>query len=122
MAELYVCHDSVVKDCFWGDYIEGYLVVNGTITLELFISTNHYGFEFDQHKENNGISINHYLSDEEGETEGFPRSKIASLITEDCLFEEADLHNELYSWDNWLNKDKMIEYLTTDSRILNIQN
>lgn len=116
--EIYICGDLRVKDCFWGDYNHGELVVIGTITMQVFIATD-YGFDFDLHKKEDRLKLDVFLWDEE-EQEGFPQFKIRNLFREDCIAEELDLDEEddLYSWNDWLNRSQIIEHLKAGKPIL----
>lgn len=113
--QIYVCENLTVKSCYWGDYNHGDLIVNGAIAIDVFISTD-YGFNLKRFKENDRVIVNHFFWDEEEDE--FPRWKISGLIKEDCLLEESDVEGELYGWNDWLQRDKMIDHLKAGESIL----
>lgn len=117
--EIYVRSDLTVKDCFLGDFNHGVLIVKGTITIRIFIPTD-YRFDFQPYHNEDRLKLYCFLweKDDKEEDGGFPRWKVACLFREYCLVGELDIENDLCSWNDWLDKNQMIECLKVGESIL----
>jgi hypothetical protein len=117
--EIYVCDNLTIKDCFLGDFNHGVLIVKGIITIQIFSPTD-YRFNFESYQKEDRLKLNCFLWDKEENEEdaGFPRWKVSGIFREDCLVGERDIKNDLYSWNDWLDKNKMIECLKVGKSIL----
>lgn len=117
--EIYVCGNLTIKDCFLGDFNHGVLIVKGIITIQIFSPTD-YRFNFEPYQKEDRLKLNCFLWDKEEEEEdtGFPRWKVLGIFREDCLVGELDIENDLYSWNDWFDKNQMIECLKVGKSIL----
>lgn len=113
--QIYICGNLKVKGCFWGDYNHGDLVVNGSITAPVFISSD-YGFNFKRFQEKDNVFVDYFLWDEQDDT--FPQAHIAMLFRDKYVVGEFELDDDIYGWADWLHRPLMIDELKTGGLLL----
>jgi len=109
--ELYITGDLNVKQCFWGNYNHGDLVVNGIIKSRVFVATEQYHYE----KEKLAVEI--FLCDEE--EDDFQRKFPAAIFSEDILYEEDEVDIEdVFTWNDWISRSTAIKMLEQNRSVL----
>ncbi|SDI93004.1 hypothetical protein [Chryseobacterium jejuense] len=111
--ELYITGNLTVRDCFWGNYNHGDLIIKGETKAKVFVATE--GYHYDYKKER--ISADFFLCDEE--EDDFDPTLPAGLFTEEILYteDEADIEN-LFTWNDWVSRSTAIKMLETNSSII----
>lgn len=113
--ELYITGNLNVKDCFWGDYNHGDLIVKGDTKARVFVATE--GYHYDYKKER--ITAEFFLCDEEEEDGIFDRRFPAAIFPEEILCPEAEIDEEdLFTWHAWLSRSTAITMLEKNDSII----
>lgn len=107
--EIYVSGNLEVKELFWGEYNHGDLTVEGTIKSHFFLCTNEYHYPDNIDQKNIDVL---FLDESDDEY---------SLELLQNYFDEKftnDNEDEPYSWDDFLDRTKIIEALEQNNSVL----
>ncbi|MBP2615513.1 hypothetical protein [Chryseobacterium jejuense] len=111
--ELYITGNLTVRECFWGNYNHGDLIVQGETKAKVFVATE--GYHYDYKKER--ITADFFLCDEE--EEDFDCTLPAGLFSEGMLHAEDELDTEdLFTWNDWLSRSTAIKMLDENCSII----
>lgn len=105
--EIFVGGRLLVRQCFWGDYNHGSLLVTGNLTARLFVVTEGYHFE----NEKTNLTADYFLVDEEVEDDDFDMEAVTAVFNTECIAELDDWEEEVNSWSGLLNRFACIERL-----------
>lgn len=111
--ELYIIGNLTVRECFWGNYNHGDLIVQGETKAKVFVATE--GYHYDYKKER--INADFFLGDED--EEDFDRTLPAGLFSEEILYTENEVdEDDFFTWNAWLSRSKAILMLEENLFIL----
>lgn len=113
---IYVKRDLNVSEVFWGDYNHGDLVVEGTIHSHLFINTD-YGVDDYRFSMKDRIDID-FLLNHDLERDVAEPTVLFHLIKPEFLYTREDIDDTIYSWDNWLRTDVILNAVASNQTIL----
>ena len=115
--EVFVAKDLVVKDCFWGNYNHGLLVVKGDIIANVFLTTDEYNLE----KNSNNYIVNYSFNDidEENKEYEFSNEQLALVFKPKFLRSDDEMKFDVSSWSSWLYRTKSVDYLSLNKSIIN---
>lgn len=117
--EIYISKNLTINECFWGEYNHGDLVVKGETKAKVFIATNEYHYEYERTR----IKAEHFLLDFDNDENGleYDENIIKSIFTPEIIITEEEFDDEVFSWENFLSRDKIIEQLKEKKSIINIE-
>ncbi|VEH20895.1 Uncharacterised protein [Chryseobacterium nakagawai] len=114
--ELYIAGNLNVRECFWGDYNHGDLIVKGETKAKVFVATE--GYHYDYKKER--IDAEFFLCDEEEEDGIFDRTFPEAVFPEEILYTEEEVEeDDLFTWHAWLSRSTAIKMLEENHSIVN---
>ncbi|MBC9795081.1 hypothetical protein [Sinomicrobium weinanense] len=113
--EIYVTGNLNVSGLYWGDYNHGSLVVQGTIGINVFLSTD-YDFDHRRFQEGDRVNVTHFLWDDREDE--FDRDRLVALFEPNCLLDEGELVDDPYSFKDWLNPTEILERLDSGEQVL----
>ncbi|WP_309609362.1 WGR domain-containing protein, partial [Flavobacterium sp.] len=115
--EIYITRNLTINECFWGEYNHGDLTVKGQTDAKVFVATNEYHYDYDQ----KSINAEHFLLDEdENEDEiEYNENIIKSIFVPEVIITEEEFDDEVFSWENFLDRGEIIEFLKSSKPILN---
>lgn len=118
--ELYVKGDLKVNGLFWGDYNHGELIVEGKIEMKVFLNTD-YQCDYDRFTKGKNMEVSHvFWDDVDDDVED--NKWITAWFRPEFLEDEDELllsGEEIWSWQCWLHKGKILEALKEGKNILN---
>ena len=118
--EIYVQGNLKVSGLYWGDYNHGELAVQGKIEMKVFLNTD-YGCNYDRFTNRQNMEINHVFWDDVDD-DVTDDSWIKAWFRPEFLESEEELllsGDEIWSWQSWLDKGKILEALKEGKNILN---
>ncbi len=115
--EVYIAKNLTVNNCFWGEYSHGDLVVNGQTNAKVFVATNSYHYEYDRTR----IEAEHFLLDYENDENGIEYDEyiVKSIFIPEVVITEDEFDDEVFSWENLLYRNGIIEQLKQNNSIIN---
>ena len=116
--DIFIQGDLTVEECFWGHYNHGNLTVKGKTKAKVFIATEEY--HYDEHKTNFDVIQTITDFDSEENDEEISKDKLIAIFDENVLynFDEVFYDDEIFSWANWIDRDKCIEAVKIGKSIL----
>ena len=115
--EIYIAKNLTVNECFWGEYNHGDLIVKGQTHAKVFVATNQYHYEYERER----IVAKHFLLDEDGTEDevDYDENTIKAIFVPEVIITEEDFDDEIFSWENFLDRVEIIENLKLSNPILN---
>ncbi|TRX35334.1 hypothetical protein FNW52_11480 [Flavobacterium sp. ZT3R18] len=113
--EIYVTKKLTVKECFWGEYNHGSLVIKKKTKAKVFVATNEYGCNLKK------VSSTIFLSDSDTkeDTIEYDIKSIKNVFKSKVINANEASEEEVFSWENFLDRDEMIELLKKEESIIN---
>lgn len=113
--EIYITGDLSVRECFWGDYNHGDLIVKGDMKTRVFVATEGYHYDYKRER----IAADFFLCDEEEEDAVFDRRFPEAIFPEEILYTEDEVDEEdLFTWHAWLSRSAAITMLKENRSII----
>ncbi|MCS4305617.1 hypothetical protein [Chryseobacterium sp. BIGb0232] len=113
--ELYITGNLNIKECFWGNYNHGDLIVKGETKTRVFVATE--GYHYDYKKER--VTAEFFLCDEEEEDGIFDRTFPEAVFSEEILYTEDEVEeDDLFTWNAWLSRSEAIKMLEKNDSII----
>lgn len=114
--EIYVSGNLTVHDLFWGDYNHGELIVKGSVAAKVFMASD-YHFDGKRFYNKENVSIGLLLNDDDVNGD-YPRELMETAFQEECLLREEDIHEEIYSFKDWLDPAEISRRLNENIPVL----
>ncbi|MGJ1419406.1 hypothetical protein ACR79T_07255 [Sphingobacterium spiritivorum] len=113
--EFYVSGNLNIKDCFWGHYNHGDLLVNGNTCARVFVATEEYHYDYNKLR----ISADFFLCDHDREDDVFDPSVPYAIFEKAMLYTENDVEtDDLFTWKDWMSRSTAIRLLEKKQPIL----
>ncbi|MGJ1432078.1 hypothetical protein ACR79M_09515 [Sphingobacterium spiritivorum] len=113
--ELYVSGNLNIKDCFWGHYNHGDLIVKGYTSARVFAATEEYHYDYNKVR----IKADFFLCDHDCEDDVFDPAIPYAIFEKAMLYTENDVEIEdLFTWKDWMSRSTAIRLLKKKQPIL----
>ncbi|PUZ22504.1 SMI1 / KNR4 family (SUKH-1) [Chitinophaga costaii] len=114
--EIYVTGNLTVQDLFWGDYNHGQLNVDGFISAKVFMASD-YHFNYERFYNNDNVQVGLLLNDHDVIGD-YSRELMQTAFLEECLLQEDEVEEDIYSYKNWINTAKLFNRLEENLPVL----